>query len=207
MLADQLKQAPVVPLIQADDPAVALKTVDALQAGGLNIIEVVLRTDAALDCLEAIAAANTGAVVGAGTVLSLNQAQEVLKRGAQFIVSPGLNDDVVHFCQEKEIDVFPGVNTPSEVQRAWNLGLRIVKFFPAGLAGGVPMIKALSSVFRDMQFMPTGGVNAANLSEYLSLPSVIACGGSWLTPQKEIAKGNFGVVTSLAKEALANAKG
>lgn len=207
MLADQLKEAPVVPLVQAEDPDVALKTVEALQLGGLNIIEVVLRTDAALDCLEAIVKARTGAVVGAGTVLSLDQAEEVVRRGAEFIVSPGLNDDIVGFCQSKKLDVFPGINTPTEVQRAWNLGLRDVKFFPAGLAGGVPMLKALSSVFRDMRFMPTGGISAGNLKEYLSVPSVIACGGSWLTPQKEIDAGDYAAVTALAEAALAIAKG
>ncbi|PQA86572.1 2-dehydro-3-deoxyphosphogluconate aldolase [Marinicaulis flavus] len=206
-MADQLKEAPIVPLVQADDPDVALKTVQALQAGGLNIIEVVLRTDAAMECLEAIVKADTGAVVGAGTVLSPEQAEEVVRRGAEFIVSPGLNDDIVRYCQSKKLEVFPGVNTPTEVQRAWNFGLRAVKFFPAGLAGGAPMLKALSSVFRDMRFMPTGGVSASNLNEYLSLPSVIACGGSWLTSQKAIDEGDYAAVTALAKEALAIAKG
>lgn len=206
MLADKLSQAPVVPLVQADDPETAMKTVASLQAGGLDIIEVVLRTDAAMNCLEAIAKGASNAVVGAGTVLSVGQAEEAARRGAKFIVSPGLNEDVVHFCQSQELDVFPGTATASEVQRAWNLGLRIVKFFPAGLSGGAPMLKALSSVFRDMRFMPTGGVSADNLKDYLDVPSVIACGGSWLTPQKEIAAGNFDAVTQLAREALSSAR-
>ncbi len=203
MIADRLKTAPVVPLVQADDPDVALKTTKALQAGGLHVIEVVLRTDAALDCLEAIAKGAPDAVVGAGTVLSKDQAEECVRRGAQFIVSPGLDEGVVTFCQSKNLEVFPGTVTASEVQRAWNLGLRTVKFFPAGLAGGVPMLKALGSVFRGMSFMPTGGVSASNLKEFLGVPSVIACGGSWLTPAKEIEAGNYDAVTALAKEALA----
>lgn len=206
MLADKLRQAPVVPLVQADDPETAIKTVAALQAGGLDVIEVVLRTDAAMDCLEAIAKDAADAIVGAGTVLSEEQAKEAARRGAKFIVSPGLNEDVVRFCQSRELDIFPGTATATEVQRAWNLGLRIVKFFPASLAGGTPMLKALSSVFRDMRFMPTGGVSAGNLKEYLDVPSVIACGGSWLTPQKEIASGNFDAVTQLAREAVSLAR-
>ncbi len=206
MVAKLLEKSPVVPLVQADDPDVALKTVAALQAGGLNIIEVVLRTDAAFDCLEAIAKDAKDAIVGAGTVLSVAHAEEAVRRGAKFIVSPGLNEDVVKFCQARSLDIFPGVVTPSEVQRAWNLGLRAVKFFPAGLSGGVPMLKALSSVFRDMKFMPTGGVSAANLKEFLSVPSVVACGGSWLTPQKEIDAGNFDAVKQLSREALSIAR-
>lgn len=206
MLLDKLKHAPVVPLVQADDPDVALKTVAALKAGGLEIIEVVLRTDAAMVCLEAIAERAPDIIVGAGTVLSLEQAEESVRRGAQFIVSPGLNDEVVKYCQSRDMAVFPGVVTASEVQRAWNLGLRTVKFFPAGLSGGAAMLKALSSVFRDMQFMPTGGVSAANLNDYLAIPSVIACGGSWLTPQQEIDAGNFDAVTALARGALVTAQ-
>lgn len=206
MVAERLRHTPVVPLVQADDPDVALKTVAALQAGGLDIVEVVLRTDAAMDCLEAIAKKAPNAIVGAGTVLSVEQAEETVRRGAKFIVSPGLNDDVVKFCQAQKLDVFPGTVTPSEVQRAWNLGLRTVKFFPAGLSGGVPMLKALSSVFRGMRFMPTGGVSAANLKDFLGVSSVVACGGSWLTPQSEIDAGNFSAVTKLAEEAVALAR-
>lgn len=206
MLADRLHRTPVVPLVQADDPETAVKTVAALQAGGLDIIEVVLRTDAAMACLEAVAEKAPDAIVGAGTVLSVEQAEEALRRGARFIVSPGLSEDVVRFCQSRELDVFPGTVTSSEVQRAWNLGLRTVKFFPAGLSGGAPMLKALSSVFRDMHFMPTGGVSAANLKDYLAVPPVVACGGSWLTPQNEIAAGNYDAVTQLAREALSLAR-
>ncbi|MEM8936440.1 MAG: bifunctional 4-hydroxy-2-oxoglutarate aldolase/2-dehydro-3-deoxy-phosphogluconate aldolase [Pseudomonadota bacterium] len=203
MLAEKLKSAPIVPLVQADDPDVAVKTVTALRAGGLDVIEVVLRTKGALDCLEAIAGQCPGAYVGAGTVLSLDQAEESVRRGAQFIVSPGLSDDVVAFCQSKDLDIFPGTVTAGEVQRAWNLGLRTVKFFPAGLSGGPAMVKALSSVFGGMSFMPTGGVSASNLKDYLSIPSVVACGGSWLTPQHETNAGSFDVITQLAHDALA----
>ena len=202
MIADRLKAAPVVPLVQADDVDVAVKTAVALQAGGLHVIEVVLRTEAALDCLEAIAQRVPDAIVGAGTVLSAEQVAEAHGRGAQFIVSPGLDEGVVDFCQSNGLEVFPGTVTASEVQRAWNLGLRTVKFFPAELSGGVPMLKALSSVFGQMSFMPTGGVSSGNLKDYLAVPSVVACGGSWLTPQHEIEAGDYEAVTALAYDAV-----
>lgn len=193
---------PVIPLIQAEAPDVAIKTAEALKAGGLTTLEVVWRTDAAMDCMEAILSDVSGVTVGAGTVLSKSQAETAVRKGAEFIVSPGLSSDVVDYCKIEGVDIYPGIATPSEAQLAWNLGLRTVKFFPASLAGGVPMLKALSSVYRDMKFMPTGGVKAANLKEFLAVPSVIACGGSWLTPQDEINAGNFDAVTALAKQAV-----
>lgn len=199
----RLRQAPIVPLIQADDPEMAVSTARALVDGGLSVVEVVLRTSAAMDCLQAIAQSVPEAIVGAGTVLSENQAEAVIKAGAQFIVSPGLYAPVVRIAQAAEMPIFPGVATASECQAAWNLGLRSLKFFPASLAGGLPMLKALGSVFGDVSFMPTGGVSAANLAEFLALPSVLACGGSWLTPKADIAQGNFEIVSQLAAEAVA----
>ncbi len=199
----RLSSAPVVPLVSADDPAVAVQTARALQDGGLTVIEVVLRTDTAQACMEAIIAETDGLIVGAGTVLTLDQARSVVASGAQFIVCPGLVDEVVRFCSEAGVPVYPGTMTAGEVQRAYALGLRAVKFFPASLAGGVPMLKALGSVFRDMKFMPTGGVSAENLADYLALPSVIACGGSWLTPKDAIDAGDFERITKLASEAVA----
>lgn len=202
-LTERLQKAPIVPLIQADDPDVAVKTGMALVAGGLTVIEIVLRTDAALACLQQVADEMPNAIVGAGTVLSAVQAHAVVEAGAAFIVSPGLDEGVVEVAQKGKLPVFPGIATASELQRAWNLGLDVVKFFPAGQAGGVAMLKALGSVFRKMQFMPTGGISAANLDDYLALPTVLACGGSWLTPASDIKAGNFEAVTRLAKEALA----
>jgi 2-dehydro-3-deoxyphosphogluconate aldolase/(4S)-4-hydroxy-2-oxoglutarate aldolase len=202
-LNSRLARAPVVPLVQADDPEVAVATTKALAAGGLTVIEVVLRTSAALDCLQAICELDDDIIVGAGTVLSADQAIAVLERGAQFIVSPGLDEAMVGVAQANSVPVFPGTMTPSEVMKARNLGLDIVKFFPASIAGGIPALKALGSVFRDMKFMPTGGVSAANLADFLAIKSVIACGGSWLTPADSIAAGNYDAVTKLAKEAVA----
>lgn len=201
-LISTLRGAPVVPLVQSDDPKTALKVSEALIEGGLNVLEVVLRTDAALDCLEAIAKEFPDAHVGAGTVLSAAQSQEVIRRGATFIVSPGLDPASVKVANDAGLPILPGISTATELQEAWNLGLRTVKLFPASLVGGPKMLKALSSVFRDVEFMPTGGVSAANLPEYLAVPAVLACGGSWLTPKDAIESGDFGAITTLAKEAL-----
>jgi len=202
-LMQSLEAKRVVPLVQSDDPKTALKISEALLEGGLDVLEVVLRTDAALDCLEAIAKEFPNAQVGAGTVLSADQSKEVIQRGATFIVSPGLDAASVKVANEAGLPILPGTATATEVQQAWNMGLRAVKLFPASLVGGPKMLKALSSVYRDMRFMPTGGVSAANLKEYLAVPAVVACGGSWLTPSAEIEAGNFAAITKLAKDAIA----
>ncbi len=205
-LAARLQSAPVVPLVGEDDSATAVAVARSLAAGGLSVIEVILRTPNAQAGMEAILAAGDDLVVGAGTVLTLDQAKSVVASGAQFIVSPGLVDNIAEYCLAEDIPIFPGTMTAGEVQRAYAMGLRHVKFFPAKLAGGVPMLKAFSSVFGDMRFMPTGGVSAENLSDFLALPSVIACGGSWLTPKDAIAAGRFERVTELASEAARIAK-
>ncbi len=205
-ITDMLTDCPVVPLVQADDPDIAIKTSQALAAGGLRVVEVVFRTDRALDCLRAVAADVPDVVAGAGTVLSAEQAQAALDNGAKFIVSPGLDDGVVGVAKDNGVPVYPGTMTPSEVQHAFNLGLDAVKLFPASIAGGVPALKALSSVFRTMKFMPTGGVSAANLADFLAVPAVLACGGSWLTPAAAIAAGDYAQITTLADEARQIAK-
>ncbi len=202
----QLRKAPIVPLIQSDNPEEAIAIAQALHDGGLQVLEVVLRTAQALDCLEAVATTFPDIWVGAGTVLSSTQGEAVIKRGARFIVSPGLNADLVQLAQSDELPIFPGIATASELQTAWNMGIRTVKFFPSGLSGGVQMIAALASVFRDVMFMPTGGVNADNLGAHLALPSVIACGGSWLTPSDAIMAGDYAAITKRATEALTIAK-
>lgn len=202
VLTQSLEAKRVVPLVQSDDIATALKISEALLEGGLDVLEVVLRTDAALDCLEAIAKEFSEAHIGAGTVLSADQSKEVIQRGASFIVSPGLDPASVKVANDANIPILPGVSTATELQQAWNMGLRIVKMFPASLAGGPKMLKALSSVFRDVRFMPTGGVNPTNLPEYLAVPAVLACGGSWLTPKDAIDKGDFQAITQLAKDAI-----
>jgi 2-dehydro-3-deoxyphosphogluconate aldolase/(4S)-4-hydroxy-2-oxoglutarate aldolase len=202
-IAKILGHTPVVPLVQADDPQTAVRISRALASGGLAVAEIVFRTDAALECLAAVAAEVPEMIAGAGTVLSAQQAEQAIDAGARFVVSPGLDADTVRLCQSNSIPIYPGVMTPTEATKAWNLGLRDVKFFPAMLAGGIPMLKALGSVFRAMRFMPTGGVSASNLADFLVVPGVLACGGSWLTPAEAIAAGNYDAITRLAAEAVA----
>ena len=199
----RLGRAPVVPLVGPDDAETGTRTAQALVDGGLTVVEVVLRTPAAIDCLGEIAKNVPGAIIGAGTVLTPEQADKVIAAGARFIVCPGLHEPIVRRAQEAGLPIFPGVSTATEAQAAYNMGLRAMKLFPASLCGGVPMLKALGAVFKDVKFMPTGGVSAANLSDYLAVPSVLACGGSWLTPKAEIDKGNYAAVTALAAEAVA----
>ncbi len=201
-----LQSIPLVPLIQADDPETAVRISVALAAGGLLVAEVVFRSDRALDCLAAVADQVPQMIAGAGTVLNAAQAEAAVAAGAQFIVSPGLDDGVIAVARNRGIPVYPGIVTPSELQRAFNLGLDVVKFFPATLSGGIPVLKALSSVFRKMRFMPTGGISPGNLAEFLAVPAVLACGGSWLTPADAISAGDYDQITKLAREAAAIAR-
>ncbi|MDJ0642597.1 MAG: bifunctional 4-hydroxy-2-oxoglutarate aldolase/2-dehydro-3-deoxy-phosphogluconate aldolase [Erythrobacter sp.] len=201
-LSERLAARPVVPLVNDNDPERALATAQALEAGGLGVIEVVLRSEGALEGMKTMVARGQGMIVGAGTVLTLDQAKQVRDAGAEFIVSPGLVDEIAEFCLSEAVPFFPGTMTAGEVQRAYALGLREVKFFPASLAGGVPMLKALGSVFREMRFMPTGGVSPANLPDFLALDHVLACGGSWLTPKDAVSAGDFAAVTKLARDAV-----
>lgn len=201
-LIETLETAPILPLIEADDARTAVAIARALHDGGLPAVEVVQRTDASLECLEAIATALPDLVVGAGTVLSADQASSCIDAGATFIVSPGLDDGVVEAATSRSFEVVPGIMTPTELQHAHNLGLDVVKFFPASTAGGASALMALASVFRRMRFIPTGGISTANLAEYLSLDCVLACGGSWMTPRESVASSDFSQVASLATEAL-----
>lgn len=205
-LLEILESTPVVPLVQANDAKTAIHISRALASGGLTVAEVVLRTDAALDCLAAVAAEVPEMIAGAGTVLNAKQAAQAIDAGAKFVVAPGVDEETIRYCQSKSIPVYPGTMTPTEVMKAYNLGLREVKFFPGSLAGGIPMLKALGSVFREVRFMPTGGVTVSNLADFLAVPAVLACGGSWLTPADAIAAGNYAEISRLAAEAVAIAK-
>ena len=201
-LLNSLRNNRIVPLVQSNDSTTALKISEALIKGGLDVLEIVLRTDKALDCLEAIVKEFPQAHVGAGTVLNAGQSQEAIRRGADFIVSPGLDLSSIKVAHTAGIPILPGIATATELQKAFNLGLHTVKLFPASLVGGPKILKAFSSVFRDMQFMPTGGVNPDNLLEYLSIPSVLACGGSWLTPKDAVESKSYDTITRLAAEAI-----
>ena len=201
-LLNSLRNNRIVPLVQSNDSTTALKISEALIKGGLDVLEIVLRTDRALDCLEAIVKEFPQAHVGAGTVLNAGQSQEAIRRGAGFIVSPGLDLSSIKVAHTAGIPILPGIATATELQKAFNLGLHTVKLFPASLVGGPKILKAFSSVFRDMQFMPTGGVNPDNLLEYLSIQSVLACGGSWLTPKDAVESKSYDTITRLAAEAI-----
>lgn len=196
-----LEEIGVVPVVVIERAEQAVDLAQALVAGGLPIIEVTLRTAAAAQAIEAIASQVPEAVIGAGTVLSVEHLQLAQNSGAQFIVSPGLNQAVVEASQSRDLPVYPGIATATELQNAYNMGLKTVKFFPAELAGGAPMLKAMSAVFREMKFMPTGGVTPGNLANYLSLPAVSACGGSWLAPAPLMDNNDFAGITQLASAA------
>jgi 2-dehydro-3-deoxyphosphogluconate aldolase / (4S)-4-hydroxy-2-oxoglutarate aldolase len=206
LLIETLEATPILPLIEADDTRTAIAIARALHAGGLSVVEVVQRTDTSLECLGAISRSLPALITGAGTVLSAVQAEACLDAGAKFIVSPGLDDGVVETARFRGADVVPGVMTPTELQRASNLGLEVVKFFPAAAAGGTAALRALAGVFRRIRFIPTGGISAANLAAYLSLDCVLACGGSWMTPRDAVARGDFARLTAAAAEALVISK-
>lgn len=184
----------IVAVVVLEDAKKAVQVAAALEAGGCGLIEITLRTSAALAAITAIAG-QSAAIVGAGTVLNADQVCAAHAAGARFIVSPGLELTVVETAQSLGLPVIPGVCTATEVQSAWNLGLRVVKFFPASSAGGAAAVRQLSTTFRDMRFLPTGGINEGNLPEYLAIPAVIACGGTWLAAAELIAAGNFAEIT------------
>ena len=196
-----MKKSGVIPVVVLDDTAQALPTANALLAGGVSVMEITFRTAAAADSIKAVSENCPEMLVGAGTVVTLEQCKQALECGAQFIVSPGLDPEVVSWCVERNVPITPGCVTPTEIMAAMKLGLNVVKFFPAGVYGGLKAMKALAAPFGGVKFIPTGGVDAKNLKEYLEAPFVHAVGGSWLCPKKEIAAGNFDAVTALCREA------
>ncbi|MBR7181818.1 MAG: bifunctional 4-hydroxy-2-oxoglutarate aldolase/2-dehydro-3-deoxy-phosphogluconate aldolase, partial [Clostridia bacterium] len=174
----------------------------ALLRGGLPCAEVTFRTAAAKDAIDAMSKAYPELLVGAGTVLTTKQVDEAVEAGAKFIVSPGLNPEVVKYCVERDIPIVPGINNPTGIEQALSLGLTTVKFFPAEPSGGVKMIKAMAAPYGNVTFMPTGGVSADNLADYLSFPKIIACGGSWMVPPAMVAAGDFDGIEKLVRQAV-----
>jgi 2-dehydro-3-deoxyphosphogluconate aldolase/(4S)-4-hydroxy-2-oxoglutarate aldolase len=193
----------LVPVVKLDDAAKALALGQALLEGGLPCAEVTFRTDAAEEALRNLGDAYPEMLIGAGTVITVEQARRAVDVGAQFIVSPGLGSSVVEFCAAQGILAIPGVATPTEITTALSYGLTLLKFFPAEAMGGVQTLKALAGPFGDVRFIPSGGINLANLTEYLALPSVPACGGTWMVKSSLIQEARFDEITSLAKEAMA----
>lgn len=203
---ERLSKIGLVPVVKIDRTEDADPLAKALIAGGLPCAEVTFRTDAAEESIRIISEKYPEMLVGAGTVLTTEQVDRALAAGAKFMVSPGLNPKVVSYCQQKNVPIIPGCMTPSEIEQALDLGLSVVKFFPAGAAGGLAMIKAMSAPYVNVKFMPTGGINAANLPEYLSFDRIIACGGSWMVSGKLINEGKFDEIEKLTKEAVAICK-
>lgn len=187
----RLRQIRIVPVIVIDDPDDAVPLARTLSEGGLPCAEITFRTAAGVESLRRIAAEFPDMLVGAGTVLSPQQATQARDAGAQFVVSPGSNPRVVDHCSEQGIPIYPGVCTPTEVEAVLEKGLRLVKFFPAGPMGGLPFLKALCGPYPMMRFMPTGGINAGNIGEYLAFDKVVACGGSWMAPAEWIRAKQF----------------
>ena len=196
-----MRRTGIVPVVVLDDAKDAVPTANALLAGGVSVMEITFRTAAAADSIKAVSENCPEMFVGAGTVVTLDQCKKALECGAKFIVSPGFDPEVVSWCVERNIPITPGCVTPTEIMAAMKLGLNVVKFFPAGVYGGLKAMKALSAPFGGIEFIPTGGVDAKNLKEYLEAPFVHAVGGSWLCPKKEITTGNFDAITALCKEA------
>ena len=201
-----IAQYGVVPVVVLEDEKDALPLAEALIKGGLPVAEVTFRTAAAEGSIKAMCEAYPEILVGAGTVLSVEQVDRALKAGARFIVTPGFDEEVVDYCIANNIPVYPGTVTPSEVTKAVKRGLNICKFFPAEQYGGVSTIKALSAPFTTVKFMPTGGVSAKNLKDYLSCSKIVACGGSWMVKGDLIKAQQFDKIRELTAEAVALVK-
>ena len=195
--------APVIPVLTIERLADAVPLARALVAGGLRALEVTLRTDAAIDAIEAIAAAVPEAVVGAGTVLNPSDWERAAKAGARFIVSPGITERLIAVAAGSSVAWLPGVATASELMRGLDAGLTHFKFFPAETSGGAPALKALHGPFADIRFCPTGGISAKSAAAYLVLPNVLCVGGGWVAPNDAIAAGDWGRITALSAAAAA----
>jgi len=192
----------LVPVVQIEHSKDATNLGKALLDGGLPCAEITFRTEPAEEAIKSIAASMPEIILGAGTVLTSAQAEKAVSAGAQFVVSPGFNPKVVDWCLNHEVPVIPGVATPTEIEMALDKGLTILKFFPAQAVGGIEMLKAISAPYVGVKFIPTGGINAQNLANYLKLPMVFACGGSWFVKADLISNGNFKEITRLTKEAV-----
>ena len=201
-ILDTLGHLGVVPVVKIERSEDAVELGRALLAGGLPCAEITFRTAAAVEAIRQISSSLPEIVLGAGTVLSVDQADRAVSAGAQFIVSPGFNQKVVDWCLGNQIPVTPGVATPTEIDMALDKGLDILKFFPAEALGGLATLKAIAAPYVGVKFIPTGGINQDNLADYLAHPSVHCCGGSWLVKANLITAGRFDDITQLAREAM-----
>ncbi len=196
-----LGSQPVIPVLRISEVKHAVPLARALARGGLKVIEVTLRTEAALEAIRAAAAEVPEAKVGAGTILNAKHFDEAVKAGSRFIVSPGLTRQVIDAAKDSEVPLLPGAITPSEIMAALEAGIDFLKFFPAEQAGGAAFLKSLASPFAGVRFCPTGGVTAKNANDYLSLPNVVCVGGSWVAPDEMVRDGKWDAIEALAREA------
>lgn len=201
-IAEQFREYAVVPVVVLDDAKDALPLAEALTEGGLPCAEVTFRTEAAEESIRLMSEKYPEMLVGAGTVLTIEQVDRAVAAGAKFIVSPGFDPEIVDYCLEKDIPVFPGCVTPSEVAQAAKRGMKVIKFFPAEQAGGIARIKAMAAPYTMMEFMPTGGIGVNNLKDYLSFDKILCCGGSWMVKGDLIRSGDFDKIRELTKEAV-----
>ncbi len=199
---EQISKIGIVPVVKIDRAQDALPLAKALCAGGLPCAEVTFRTDAAAEAIKIMTENFPNMCVGAGTVLNAAQVDAAVEAGAKFIVSPGLNPNTVKYCVEKNIPITPGTSSPSDIEQAIELGLDVVKFFPAEQSGGLAKIKAMAAPYVNMKFMPTGGISAKNLTSYLDFNKIIACGGSWMVPGDLINAGEWDKIEQLTREAV-----
>ena len=198
----QLGEIGIIPVVAIEDAATAVSLGQALVDGGLPCAEITFRTAAAAEAIRNMSAAFPDMLVGAGTVLTVGQAETAKAAGAKFIVTPGFDAAVVDWCLANDMPITPGVMTPTEINMALNKGITLVKFFPAEAAGGIKALKAIGGPYAGVKFIPTGGISAANLADYLSLPMVHACGGSFMVAKQMITAGQFDEITALAKTAV-----
>ena len=200
-LEEQFYEYAVVPVVVLDDADDAAPLAEALIKGGLPCAEVTFRTEAAEESIRIMSEKYPDMLVGAGTVLTTEQVDRAVAAGAKFIVSPGFDPEIVDYCMEKNIPVFPGCGSPSEVAQAVKRGLKVVKFFPAEQAGGLAMLKAMAAPYTMLKFMPTGGINTKNLKEYLGFSKILCCGGSWMVKGDMIKNKEFDKITEMTREA------
>jgi 2-dehydro-3-deoxyphosphogluconate aldolase/(4S)-4-hydroxy-2-oxoglutarate aldolase len=197
----------IVPVVKLDSPDQAVPLGKALIAGDIPVAEVTFRTDAAEESIKKLTAELPGLFVGAGTVTTIDQAKRAVAAGAKFIVSPGFNPSVVKYCVDNNIPVTPGINSPSQIEQGIELGLSALKFFPAEQSGGLEMLKAFAGPYGNVKYIPTGGVNAKNMADYLSFGKVLAIGGSWMVKPEAISAGKYDEVTRLCREAVLTSMG
>ncbi len=202
-IVDQLKRYKVIPVIALDNAEDIIPLGKVLADNGLPVAEITFRSPAAAETIRVLRQSQPDMLIGAGTILNKAQAIEAMEAGATFIVSPGCNPNTIKACQELGIDIIPGVNSPSNIEAALELGLTTLKFFPAEASGGVNMLKSLLAPYVDINIMPTGGITPENIKDYLALPRVLACGGSWMVDKKLIDAGNWDEIARLTREAVA----